>query len=214
MAKKRKQQKNKAKKSRPCDACVLITILAGDLSIFKAYFFGMIGKGRFPNIRRLGGVGIQMIAEDIAQIGFEAMQKKFVEDRLHEIRHVRAFSWNLVKYRSIDVDTKLGSEMQLNPPDEYTGNDLPVTPIHLEMLETWETGESAYLRTEQREIVRKVIMELLDKERKLLHLRYYEELSMKEIATIMEMAPNHVSVALHYIRKKLKAKLARLLLED
>ena len=51
-----------------CGACVLISILGGDLTIIKAYFFKLFGEKRkcFWNMRRLPTSGVSEICEDIS----------------------------------------------------------------------------------------------------------------------------------------------------
>ena len=174
MAEKRKQQKNKVKKSLPCGACVLIIILAGDLGIFKAYFFKMIGEKRFPNIRRLGGVGIEMIAEDIAQTGYETLKTRFDKNTLKEIRHPKSFIWRMVLFKAIDEDMRLGRLKRFEFSENNPEIKVTKTTSRSDMIETLETGESVYIEKEMRELLRKVIMELPPHERRLIYLWYYK----------------------------------------
>lgn len=70
-------------------------------------------------------------------------------------------------------------------------------------------GDSA-LEIEQEALVREVrakIDELPEDDRALFVMRYVDELEPKEIAEALHLTPNHVSVRLHRIAKKVKAKL-------
>jgi RNA polymerase sigma-70 factor (ECF subfamily) len=81
----------------------------------------------------------------------------------------------------------------------------------------WLTGLASALpapddRAEERELlqmVRKVIDELPAMHRAVIVLHYMEDLSLEEIARVMELPPGTVKSRLHYARERLRRMLAR-----
>ena len=106
MAEKSRDGKPKRKR-KLCGACILIRILAGDTDIVKAYFYKMIGAGRFRNIRKHYGSCMDMFAEELCNEVYLAILRKFNEGLLHKIEKPSSFIWNIIRYRSIDEDKRL-----------------------------------------------------------------------------------------------------------
>jgi DNA-directed RNA polymerase specialized sigma24 family protein len=106
MAEKR-LKKDPTRKHKPCGACILIRLLAGDTDLVKAYFYKMFGTGRFENIKDLDATSISKFAEDLCQEVYLAILRKFNEGLLHEIEKPSSFVWNIIRYRSIDEDRRL-----------------------------------------------------------------------------------------------------------
>ncbi len=83
-------------------------------------------------------------------------------------------------------------------------------PPHREDLESLEkeaderiTADDATYRSELRENMRMAINRLSPKHREVLDLTYYQGLSIKEIAEIMDCPPNTVKTRMFYARKKM-----------
>ncbi len=70
-----------------------------------------------------------------------------------------------------------------------------------------ETAESSYLKDEQSRELLQAVLELPDKYREVIHLFYYEELAVKEIAEILEKQESTVTSLLTRGRRILKRKL-------
>lgn len=67
-----------------------------------------------------------------------------------------------------------------------------------------QTPEEVYLTAEQQEFIHACIDELPEKYQKIVQLKYLEEMPHEEIAEIMEMSVNNVSVTAHRAVKKMK----------
>lgn len=70
-----------------------------------------------------------------------------------------------------------------------------------------ETPRTELSKQELQEEIRRTLELLDEEEREIIILKYFEELSNKEIATVMDMSPNHVGVKLFRALKKLRTKL-------
>lgn len=70
-----------------------------------------------------------------------------------------------------------------------------------------EVGEVAAETAEDRSEVYAAVMEMPEKYRIVVHLFYFEELSVKEIATVLKMSETAVKSRLHRARELLKEKL-------
>ena len=68
-------------------------------------------------------------------------------------------------------------------------------------------GEVAAETAEDRSEVYAAVMEIPEKYRIVVHLFYFEELSVKEIATVLKMSETAVKSRLHRARELLKEKL-------
>ena len=68
-------------------------------------------------------------------------------------------------------------------------------------------------KTQQENIIKSVIIELPEKQQKALHLSYYEELSNKETAEILQVSVKAVESLLVRARKTLKEKLSERMME-
>lgn len=72
-------------------------------------------------------------------------------------------------------------------------------------IEVVEGAESAVLQNDLRTRFARLVMELPNSYRQLIVLHYYEELSVEEIAVILEMTTGAVYTKMHRARQKLKA---------
>ncbi|MFA4133487.1 MULTISPECIES: sigma-70 family RNA polymerase sigma factor [unclassified Brevibacillus] len=72
-------------------------------------------------------------------------------------------------------------------------------------IEVVEGAESAVLQNDLRARFARLVMELPNSYRQLIVLHYYEELSVEEIAVILEMTTGAVYTKMHRARQKLKA---------
>lgn len=72
-------------------------------------------------------------------------------------------------------------------------------------IEVVEGAESAVLQNDLRTRFARLVMELPNSYRQMIVLHYYEELSVEEIAVILEMTTGAVYTKMHRARQKLKA---------
>jgi RNA polymerase sigma factor (sigma-70 family) len=199
--------RKKVRKGRkPCGACILIGILGGDLTIIEAYFLKMFEKKKnwLWNIRRLPAADIRRIVEDICIQVWLSLYEKFEDNTLQNIKTPKSFIWNMIRYKAIDEDKRLGRQTQFDPTQNYAKKETIETSF-LQSLR--ESAETDFIKKEEIEHVRSIISELTEYERRLIWLRYYEELTNEEIAEITGKSPNNIAVTLHNIRKKIKRKL-------
>lgn len=74
-------------------------------------------------------------------------------------------------------------------------------------IEVVEGAESSVMQNDLRACFARLVMELPNSYRQLIVLHYYEELSVEEIAVILEMTTGAVYTKMHRARQKLKALL-------
>ena len=97
--KKKETKKRGAKdKKRPCGACELISILAGDTQIVRLEFFGRLKNKHFGNIKRQSTAAIEMFADDVCQNVFLALAKKYHNDTLKDIEEASGY-WRWIVFR-------------------------------------------------------------------------------------------------------------------
>jgi len=173
----------------------------------------MLGEqmGWFWNIRRLSNTEIGMLADDIAMEVCTALHMKFKANTVQDIKYPKAFIWRMVLHKAIDEDRRLGrfNRLEYSEKDyEPSTNDLS---IPLDFIRTDDTGESMVIKDVEQKLVRKVLRELKPYERYLICLRYYEELSYKEISEIIGETPNYVGVIFYNLRKKIGSMLDKVM---
>jgi RNA polymerase sigma-70 factor (ECF subfamily) len=78
---------------------------------------------------------------------------------------------------------------------------------HLLGLIVAETPEDKIIKKQQFNIVHKAIEKLSPKHRNIVHLFYWNKLSYRQIANIIDSTPNSVGATLTSIRKNLKNEL-------
>lgn len=130
-------------------------------------------------------------AEDIVQDTMIRVWNK--RDEWAQFNSIEAFC--LTVARNLAIDRSQKSEAQ----------NIELTTETQEMSDG-STPERQLERSEQMDLVRKLINELPEKQRTIIHLRDIEEKSYKEIADVMQLTEDQVKVTLFRARQRIKAK--------
>ena len=130
-------------------------------------------------------------AEDIVQDTMIRVWNK--RDEWAQFNSIEAFC--LTVARNLAIDRSQKSEAQ----------NIELTTETQEM-SYGSTPERQLERSEQMDLVRKLINELPEKQRTIIQLRDIEEKSYKEIADVMQLTEDQVKVTLFRARQRIKAK--------
>lgn len=130
-------------------------------------------------------------AEDIVQDTMIRVWNK--RDEWAQFNSIEAFC--LTVTRNLAIDRSQKSEAQ----------NIELTTETQEMSDG-STPERQLERSEQMDLVRKLINELPEKQRTIIQLRDIEEKSYKEIADVMQLTEDQVKVTLFRARQRIKAK--------
>ena len=130
-------------------------------------------------------------AEDIVQDTMIRVWNK--RDEWAQFNSIEAFC--LTVARNLAIDRSQKSEAQ----------NIELTTETQEMSDG-STPERQLERSEQMDLVRKLINELPEKQRTIIQLRDIEEKSYKEIADVMQLTEDQVNVTLFRARQRIKAK--------
>ena len=130
-------------------------------------------------------------AEDIVQDTMIRVWNK--RDEWAQFNSIEAFC--LTVARNLAIDRSQKSEPQ----------NIELTTETQEMSDG-STPERQLERSEQMDLVRKLINELPEKQRTIIQLRDIEEKSYKEIADVMQLTEDQVKVTLFRARQRIKAK--------
>ena len=130
-------------------------------------------------------------AEDIVQDTMIRVWTK--RDEWAQFNSIEAFC--LTVARNLAIDRSQKSEAQ----------NIELTTETQEMSDG-STPERQLERSEQMDLVRKLINELPEKQRTIIQLRDIEEKSYKEIADVMQLTEDQVKVTLFRARQRIKAK--------
>lgn len=130
-------------------------------------------------------------AEDIVQDTMIRVWNK--RDEWAQFNSIEAFC--LTVARNLAIDRSQKSEAQ----------NIELTTETQEMSDD-STPERQLERSEQMDLVRKLINELPEKQRTIIQLRDIEEKSYKEIADVMQLTEDQVKVTLFRARQRIKAK--------
>ena len=130
-------------------------------------------------------------AEDIVQDTMIRVWNK--RDEWAQFNSIAAFC--LTVARNLAIDRSQKSEAQ----------NIELTTETQEMSDG-STPERQLERSEQMDLVRKLINELPEKQRTIIQLRDIEEKSYKEIADVMQLTEDQVKVTLFRARQRIKAK--------
>jgi RNA polymerase sigma factor (sigma-70 family) len=197
----------KGKKRLPCGACVLINILAGDTSIVVAYMNTMMfKKGWFRMIKALDTRESSRLKEDISQDVRIVILIRYIRETLSEIKKFKPYLWAIVRNMCIKEEIRLQRSISMSLTQANIENDVFASS-------TDENAESKCIKKEQLRLVHEVVAELDPFERFLVCLRYKKDLQCSEIAEIIGETRNYVNVMLFHVRKKIKAKLEKLVQE-
>ena len=129
--------------------------------------------------------------EDIVQDTMIRVWNK--RDEWAQFNSIEAFC--LTVARNLAIDRSQKSEAQ----------NIELTTETQEMSDG-STPERQLERSEQMDLVRKLINELPEKQRTIIQLRDIEEKSYKEIADVMQLTEDQVKVTLFRARQRIKAK--------
>ncbi len=130
-------------------------------------------------------------AEDIVQDTMIRVWNK--RNEWAQFNSIEAFC--LTVARNLAIDRSQKSEAQ----------NIELTTETQEMSDG-STPERQLERSEQMDLVRKLINELPEKQRTIIQLRDIEEKSYKEIADVMQLTEDQVKVTLFRARQRIKAK--------
>ena len=130
-------------------------------------------------------------SEDIVQDTMIRVWNK--RDEWAQFNSIEAFC--LTVARNLAIDRSQKSEAQ----------NIELTTETQEMSDG-STPERQLERSEQMDLVRKLINELPEKQRTIIQLRDIEEKSYKEIADVMQLTEDQVKVTLFRARQRIKAK--------
>ena len=130
-------------------------------------------------------------AEDIVHETKNRVWNK--RDEWAQFNSIEAFC--LTVARNLAIDRSQKSEAQ----------NIELTTETQEMSDG-STPERQLERSEQMDLVRKLINELPEKQRTIIQLRDIEEKSYKEIADVMQLTEDQVKVTLFRARQRIKAK--------
>ncbi len=130
-------------------------------------------------------------AEDIVQDTMIRVWNK--REEWAQFNSIEAFC--LTVARNLAIDRSQKSEAQ----------NIELTTETQEMSDG-STPERQLERSEQMDLVRKLINELPEKQRTIIQLRDIEEKSYKEIADVMQLTEDQVKVTLFRARQRIKAK--------
>lgn len=130
-------------------------------------------------------------AEDIVQDTMIRVWNK--RDEWAQFNSIEAFCLTVARNLAIDRSQKSGAQ------------NIELTTETQEMSDG-STPERQLERSEQMDLVRKLINELPEKQRTIIQLRDIEEKSYKEIADVMQLTEDQVKVTLFRARQRIKAK--------
>lgn len=135
-------------------------------------------------------------AEDVVQEVLERVWKSPAEQSA-AVQNWEAWCMTLTRHRSIDK-TRMQSQHRALPLDSLaTHSAADPTPAQ----ETESRDMAAW--------VRRLMQELPEKQRLVMHLRDIEELSYEEIASVLDISLDQVKVNLHRARKTIREKLLK-----
>ncbi|MFN0014081.1 MAG: RNA polymerase sigma factor [Saprospiraceae bacterium] len=137
--------------------------------------------------------GCSLEAEDVVQEVLERVWKS-PESRSESVSNWEAWCMSLTRNRSLD-QVRANSRRRTLP---------------LEGLSTQPAVSDATWTTETRDLAeqaRRLMQDLPEKQRMVMHLRDVEELSYEEIADVLNISMEQVKVGLHRARKTIREKM-------
>jgi RNA polymerase sigma-70 factor, ECF subfamily len=136
--------------------------------------------------------GRREVAEEIVQEVFLKLHSKW-----NDVREPRAWLYRSVRNRAYHHLRKSRRETQLG--DEDSGFDLEGDPIG--------SPEQLMAHAESVLELRRLLAELPEKDRKLVHMKYFEDLKYREISEQTGLTISNVGFRLHQVLKKLATSL-------
>jgi len=133
-------------------------------------------------------------AEDVVQEVLERVWKSS-EEQSKDVSNWEAWCMTLTRNRSLD---KMRASVQRR-----------IVPIDEQVTRQFDTGDAART-TELGDLAaqaRRLMQELPEKQRLVMHLRDVEEMSYEEISQVLDISLDQVKVGLHRARKTIREKL-------
>ena len=134
-------------------------------------------------------------AEDVVQEVMENILKT-PENQSQQVRNWEAWSMTLTKNRSLDRNRRRKTRQILSVENRAETGAVPSPAIQTE-------------NTDLSEQIRKMMQELPEKHRLVMHLRDIEEMSYEEISVILSMPADQVKINLHRARKTIRTRLVQ-----
>lgn len=134
-------------------------------------------------------------AEDVVQEVMENILKTS-ENQSQQVRNWEAWSMTLTKNRSLDRNRRRKTRQILSVENRAETGAVPSPAIQTE-------------NTDLSEQIRKMIQELPEKHRLVMHLRDIEEMSYEEISNVLSMPADQVKINLHRARKTIRTRLVQ-----
>ncbi|HKK17255.1 MAG TPA: sigma-70 family RNA polymerase sigma factor [Opitutales bacterium] len=138
----------------------------------------------------------EQLAQDIVQEAFIRLQTHF-----HEVEHAKAWLYTTVRRMAID---QIRRNRKVVP---FSSGDPDEDRPELDPADAAPTPDEAADLHERTGLLRVCLERLASRERKLVQLKFVEELSYKEIAAKMGMTVGHVGYQLHHALKSLELEL-------
>ena len=195
----KEKNENKAQKAK-IDPALVAQARAGDQSAFTA-LYEQTHTAIYRSIRSM--VHDEDLAWDILQ---DCYLKAF--QGLDKLEADGAF---LTWLRRIAVN-ETASRMSKRLPVTFTelGDGEDETMPELPDPDPEVQPELALDRQETSRLVREILAELPEQQQLIVGMRYYEDLSIKEIAELLHLAPGTIKTQLHFGRKKVETKVRAL----
>jgi len=161
-----------------------------DQEIFRQYIIPLRDKlYRFA----LRITGSSHEAEDVVQEVMENIWKA-PGNQSEQVRNWEAWSMTLTKNKSLDRNRRRKTRQILSVENRAETGAVPSLAIQTENMDL-------------REQIRKMIQELPEKHRLVMHLRDIEEMTYEEISVVLSMTADQVKTNLHRARKTIRTRL-------
>ena len=175
------------------DVALIQRILAGD----EAAFASLIRKYRNQvHAQALRHINDFQIAEDIVQETF--LQ---VYQRLETLEDPKLFS----KWLHVIVNRRCIAWLRKNRLQIGSLEETDISEIEKEAYSRYVAAEHAETTAEaQRDLVQKLLAKLKERDREVITLHYFEEMTSSEIGTFLGVSENTIKSRLHRARQRLK----------
>jgi len=141
----------------------------------------------------------EKVAEDIT---LDSFMRVFTN--IQNYNETYSFStWLFTIATNLAIDyTRSKKHIRFKTSDEDAHN----AGIYLDTLENKqiETPEATLINKNQRKLLEKLLKQIKPEQRKIIELRYFEELSYKEIADVLDISVSMVKTKLHRAKKQLQ----------
>lgn len=142
--------------------------------------------------------GDRSLAEDMVQESFMKLHAQF-----NQVREPRRWLYRTVHNQVLNHRRQAGRTVPLNPTPDEGAADVPETP------DPQPLPDEQIARWEGIGLVRLSLETLDERDQKLIHLKFNEELSYEEISSRTGLKTGHVGYLLHHALKNIGDELAR-----